>query len=249
MTLCKQICIIKLKMSITDEFIVDKLTDCALASTNSVYVQSKKQDYIELYNETNNKKAIFKVLKDNSIVSNEIILLNAYQRTYMGTTLNTKLKCKYVTEKIQNIESITFVAKNLLSKANPNVEINDDTVKNITTELNGVVAVKDLQLSYMNKISLIPNDIKDDDLNKTIGPDTKIKIISTDKSINIDCSNDMELFNGNFNFQDLGIGGLDKQFEIIFRRAFSSRLIHKDILKNLGVNHVRGIILHGVVRH
>lgn len=29
----------------------------------------------------------------------------------------------------------------------------------------------------------------------------------------------------------MGIGGLDKQFEIIFRRAFSSRLIPDKVLK------------------
>ena len=43
----------------------------------------------------------------------------------------------------------------------------------------------------------------------------------------------------------MGIGGLDKQFEIIFRRAFSSRLIPDKVLKNLGINHVRGIMLYG----
>ncbi len=43
----------------------------------------------------------------------------------------------------------------------------------------------------------------------------------------------------------MGIGGLDKQFEIIFRRAFASRIVPEKILKDLGINHVRGILLYG----
>ena len=31
------------------------------------------------------------------------------------------------------------------------------------------------------------------------------------------------IFKKNFNFQELGIGGLDKEFQEIFRRAFNTR--------------------------
>ena len=48
-----------------------------------------------------------------------------------------------------------------------------------------------------------------------------------------------------FNFETLGIGGLDKQFEQIFRRAFSSRVYPPHIVAKLGINHVKGMLLHG----
>lgn len=53
------------------------------------------------------------------------------------------------------------------------------------------------------------------------------------------------LINTNFNFEQLGIGGLDKEFSIIFRRAFASRILPPDLVGKLGLNHVKGILLYG----
>ncbi|GMH39838.1 hypothetical protein BSKO_07742 [Bryopsis sp. KO-2023] len=47
------------------------------------------------------------------------------------------------------------------------------------------------------------------------------------------------------NFEDLGIGGLDKQFADIFRRAFASRVFPPHIIERLGIRHVKGVLLHG----
>lgn len=47
------------------------------------------------------------------------------------------------------------------------------------------------------------------------------------------------------NFEQLGIGGLDKQFETIFRRAFASRVFPPSIVQKLGIKHVKGILLFG----
>lgn len=48
-----------------------------------------------------------------------------------------------------------------------------------------------------------------------------------------------------FNFQSLGIGGLDTQFEQIFRRAFASRVFPPSVVERLGIKHVRGVLLYG----
>eukprot|EP00963_Diacronema_lutheri_P001435 scaffold86_cov338-Pavlova_lutheri.AAC.98 len=47
------------------------------------------------------------------------------------------------------------------------------------------------------------------------------------------------------NFEKLGIGGLDKQFDVIFRRAFASRVFPPGVVKRLGMTHVKGMLLHG----
>jgi len=46
-------------------------------------------------------------------------------------------------------------------------------------------------------------------------------------------------------FEKLGIGGMDKQFEEIFRRAFASRVFPPHVVKRLGITHVKGMLLHG----
>jgi vesicle-fusing ATPase len=53
------------------------------------------------------------------------------------------------------------------------------------------------------------------------------------------------LFTGDFDFVKLGIGGLDNEFNQIFRRAFASRIWPAHIIKQMGINHVRGMLLFG----
>ncbi|DBB18339.1 hypothetical protein WJX82_004385 [Trebouxia sp. C0006] len=48
-----------------------------------------------------------------------------------------------------------------------------------------------------------------------------------------------------FNFEKLGIGGLDNQFEQIFRRAFASRVFPPSVVERLGIHHVKGVLLFG----
>lgn len=54
-----------------------------------------------------------------------------------------------------------------------------------------------------------------------------------------------QVFKSGFNFLDLGIGGLNKEFADIFRRAFASRVVPPDILRKMGQHHVRGMLLFG----
>ncbi|KAJ9053344.1 transport between ER and Golgi ATPase protein [Entomophthora muscae] len=48
-----------------------------------------------------------------------------------------------------------------------------------------------------------------------------------------------------FKFEDMGIGGLDSEFGAIFRRAFASRIFPPSIVEKIGIQHVKGILLHG----
>jgi SpoVK/Ycf46/Vps4 family AAA+-type ATPase len=43
----------------------------------------------------------------------------------------------------------------------------------------------------------------------------------------------------------MGIGGLDSEFSAIFRRAFASRVFPPSLVEKLGIQHVKGILLHG----
>ena len=48
-----------------------------------------------------------------------------------------------------------------------------------------------------------------------------------------------------WNFEQVGIGGLDAEFSSIFRRAFASRIFPASVVKKLGVKHVKGMLLYG----
>jgi len=53
------------------------------------------------------------------------------------------------------------------------------------------------------------------------------------------------IFRAEFNFEKMGIGGLDKEFSDIFRRAFASRVVPASVIAKLGTPHVKGMLLYG----
>ena len=53
------------------------------------------------------------------------------------------------------------------------------------------------------------------------------------------------LISPDWDFNQMGIGGLDKEFSDIFRRAFASRVFPPDVVEQMGMKHVRGILLYG----
>ncbi|KAF9057846.1 vesicular-fusion protein SEC18 [Panaeolus papilionaceus] len=71
-------------------------------------------------------------------------------------------------------------------------------------------------------------------------PDSLIKIKSSAKKAPPNA-----ILAPNFKFEDMGIGGLDNEFNDIFRRAFASRVFPPGLVDKLGIQHVKGIILHG----
>merc|ERR1719410_3247732 len=54
-----------------------------------------------------------------------------------------------------------------------------------------------------------------------------------------------QIINPDWDFSKMGIGGLDTQFNAIFRRAFASRVFPPEIMEQLGCKHVKGILLYG----
>ena len=53
------------------------------------------------------------------------------------------------------------------------------------------------------------------------------------------------IINPDWDFSKMGIGGLDTEFNAIFRRAFASRVFPPEIMEQLGCKHVKGILLFG----
>lgn len=54
-----------------------------------------------------------------------------------------------------------------------------------------------------------------------------------------------DLVRPGWKFSDMNVGGLDDEFEIIFRRAFASRLYSPALIERLGTGHLRGLLLYG----
>ena len=48
------------------------------------------------------------------------------------------------------------------------------------------------------------------------------------------------IINPDWDFSKMGIGGLDHEFNAIFRRAFASRVFPPEVMEQLGCKHVKG---------
>jgi vesicle-fusing ATPase len=53
------------------------------------------------------------------------------------------------------------------------------------------------------------------------------------------------IITSDFSFTDIGIGGLDDEFAILFRREFASRVFPPQFIERLKIQHVKGILLYG----
>eukprot|EP00440_Ansanella_granifera_P042459 gb/GFBE01046029.1/.p1 GENE.gb/GFBE01046029.1/~~gb/GFBE01046029.1/.p1 ORF type:complete len:735 (+),score=200.45 gb/GFBE01046029.1/:1-2205(+) len=70
------------------------------------------------------------------------------------------------------------------------------------------------------------------------GPSGKLHVLSNKVQ-------QRNIFRPDFNFEELGIGGLNKEFGDIFRRAFAARIFPPHMVRDLGIAHVKGMLLHG----
>lgn len=80
-----------------------------------------------------------------------------------------------------------------------------------------------------------------------VSKETIIQILTNEISINVIGSNTLrrELFRDDYNFEELGIGGLNKEMIGLFRRALSSRGLKSQVIEKLGIKHVKGVLLFG----
>ncbi len=77
--------------------------------------------------------------------------------------------------------------------------------------------------------------------------DTEVEFTSTTKELKIhsDKMKVKKLTKDDFNFEDMGVGGLKKEFSDIFRIAFASRRYPASYLEKYGIQHVKGMLLYG----
>lgn len=111
------------------------------------------------------------------------------------------------------------------------------------------LVVKDLQ--YVNLSSNKKNLKNASEIESTMGLLLNTTTINFSKAsalvaltgklnVHLESAAETSLFQKNFDFEALGIGGLNAEFNEIFRRAFASRIWPSHIIQQMGIAHVRG---------
>lgn len=240
-----KITIFKIKMN---QLKVIKALDTACSVTNFVYVNTNN-----IFTTTHIKLSYgIYIVKYTDLIPLNCISLNLEQRKFNNVKLDDIISVVEVSENIYNLAD-TIEFKILVPTDDIKLTIEssiliDNLKQNFTNHI--FTKYQILLLMYQDyRISLRVNNLncmknygkldENTEIFLTIPEtSTKIKLItlSNEKS---------SLFKTDFNGKSLGIGGLDDELMEIFRRGFASRLLSKKVSDELGVKHIRGILLSG----
>lgn len=234
------------------KFKVEKLS-VNKAYTNFIYVGSEHKDLLKHGYVMVNEKYLFGVEEDTGIPKNTILMSSA-ARALVVVMVGEHVEIeRSETNKIEKIETIKMDV-NLVGQGEIRVDAQElvNTLKR-NLEYKPLNFGQTIVFSYNEyTLKLVVLEIsleKNNNMNILQGVVTeKTEIFATTASKKIILSNaqvDTTLLKPNFSFEKLEIGGLKKEFEQMFRRAFVQRLYDPETIKKLGIPHVKGIMLYG----
>ena len=249
-----------------------RLPSDELAYKNAIFVNFGKLSELKSKTGAKNKlyvKAKGKILEilAASDIEGEGIAMNKLTRKLLQIGEDDSINFEYMYDKQPNKSNLTHIK----FKVNPKTRL-DEQIKVEDTELleiikNSYVGTPINEGTYLyfvhNGIGLTfeaceleidplgPMNEERSSKNKVnfgfLAMDTNIELASenTKYKINSKQMKAKRLTKFGFNFNEMGVGGLDTEISNIFRRAFTTRLYPTAYLEKYGIHHVKGILLYG----
>ena len=249
-----------------------RLPSDELAYKNAIFVNFGKLSELKSKTGAKNKlyvKAKGKILEilAASDIEGEGIAMNKLTRKLLQIGEDDSINFEYMYDKQPNKSNLTHIK----FKVNPKKRL-DEQIKVEDTELleiikNSYVGTPINEGTYLyfvhNGIGLTfeaceleidplgPMNEERSSKNKVnfgfLANDTNIELASenTKYKINSKQMKAKRLTKFGFNFNEMGVGGLDTEISNIFRRAFTTRLYPTAYLEKYGIHHVKGILLYG----
>ena len=243
-----------------------------LASKNAIFVNFGQLSELKLKTGAKDKlyvKTKGKILEilAASNIEKDSIAMNKLTRKLLQIGEDDSINFEYMYDKQPNKSNLTHIK----FKVNPKTRL-DEQIKVEDTELleiikNSYVGTPINEGTYLyfvhNGIGLTfeaceleidplgPMNEERSSKNKVnfgfLAMDTNIELASENNKYKIN-SKQMKakrLTKFGFNFNEMGVGGLDTEISNIFRRAFTTRLYPTAYLEKYGIHHVKGILLYG----
>lgn len=236
---------------------VRPLKNPAHSYTNRAYLggdSSAKCGYWQIHSAATGKLYWILLESSKEYAVNELAM-NMPMRTDYGIVMGTPTPIKQLSE-----DSDTFISKHLLTDITATVNTNPlstvercfpahEFAETIKTFFRGIPVYFGVRYGFQyHEHNFIVVFTANTELKTNWGfiSDNVIPVGSNAK-IKFDGpgSATSKLFKGQFNFKEMGIGGLDSEFETIFRRVLISRAIPAAIRDAMGIKHVKGFLLHG----
>lgn len=182
----------------------------------------------------------------NNVIPKNHIGVNTFVRNQQQLALGDSIKItpyKPLTHLIKNIHIIV----RLHNKSEKIINVHEDEIKdNLTKNFKNYYLFFNqylYQAMGSNKFTInVTNNVEG-----YITKDTIFNIISDDINLNIIGSKMLkrDLFRDDYNFEEIGIGGLNKELVDVLRRCLSTRAYKKSVIQKLGIKHVKGMLLYG----
>ena len=188
------------------------------------------EGYVEI------KGLVFEMIKRDI----ENVELSSIHRMDLKVSINDEIEIKRIEKPKESDYVVCKVEKVNGNGENERIE-EEEIIKKIR-QIKGPIAVK---RTYITEYNGITYKIKIMDQNNKYGMMGKeTEIIVTSDTVKI-VAEKKKLLKIDFDVNKMGIGGLNKEMETLFRRAFSLRLLSEETLTKMGVQHIKGIILYG----
>ena len=247
------------------EMKLGQLKNISEAVSNCVFLSPKDYSYFKTKNY--NKEPIYVKIKDSvftiaqvSHMKEKHVGFSKKQREFLrvSTTLDTVNLTLFKmpnTEYRLSVIKIELIPNKLVNE----MKIEDTQMAEVFKNLySGQFFEKGQEVyfefegrNYFAKVLqtlLVDSEVKKRDLNYgMLWEETEFEFSTKNPKLRIKSkSNKLKtIFRPDFRFEDMGVGGLDKEIQDIFRRAFSSRRIPTHILEMYGIKNVKGMLLHG----
>ena len=249
------------------ELVIAKCPDQTLALTNCVYLSPENHDTLgggttaEIFLEV---KGFVFTAKANRQVENGTIGVNSIQRRHLGSNGETVTSAVFSAGSMDSVGlaaatfSIDYAQK---GKARGDEKVDaEELTKTIVSrfQLQFFTVGQQMALDYKGDnilLAVTALEAAGSSIQATrgmlVGNSTEVLLQKAPGSaitltgLPSGSTAKTNIFRAEFNFEKMGIGGLDKEFSDIFRRAFASRVVPASVIAKLGTPHVKGMLLYG----
>ncbi|XP_062519306.1 vesicle-fusing ATPase-like [Corticium candelabrum] len=246
------------------------LTNCAFAHPDDF--PNEDQRYVQMATRHGHEQFLF-TLKRSPNIAKGSIGLSLVQRKWTNVTIGEEVEVANFNFSNNYLISSLVLELDYLTKPRGGVQDSyntDDMATDFTTQFNGLgitvnqnlyykfgetkllsAKVKSLEVADVAVLKGVSGKSSQAAQQGVIMPNSRILFERADNSPLVLTGKakgeqaKMSLINPEWDFQKMGIGGLDKEFSAIFRRAFASRVFPPEIVEQMGVKHVKGILLFG----
>uniref|UniRef100_A0AAQ4QF12 Vesicle-fusing ATPase n=1 Tax=Gasterosteus aculeatus aculeatus TaxID=481459 RepID=A0AAQ4QF12_GASAC len=234
-----------------------------LSLTNCAIINEKEPQFEQHVTVRNVAHRYVFTLKKDSSVSPGTIAFSLPQRKWAGLSIGQEVEVtNYKFDKSKHcISSMTVEIDFLQKKSVDSNPYNSDNMAKEFLQMQSVLTVEARGINvpsfrfFCDKLfSLLIKDIEAMDPSILMGeqasgkkPKIQIGLLLGNRKSKTRESR-QSIISPDWNFERMGIGGLDKEFSDIFRRAFASRVFPPDIVEQLGEIlsfHYKGILLFG----